>query len=186
MDIIRPVAIALRLAKFGAIRILKGLSSSPPYAFFAAAYRGWVMRVWSRRDGARSLAASPTARGLVLAAVGLAVWTGLSLWGGAAGGEDGLGLREAWDTPAYFYAGVPVMAVAVAAAAFFMPERVWRWPLWLVGGHQAGVMLVGLGMQSGLSLVILTLMLAVLLAALFAVPALVGSLLAKHMSAHQS
>ena len=46
-------------------------------------------------------------------------------------------------------------------------------------GHQVGVLLVGVGMQSGLSLIILTLALAVLLAAMLAVPAIVGALLAK-------
>ena len=60
--------------------------------------------------------------GLWLAAAGLAVWLGLSLWGGV-GGSEGFRLREAWDTPAYFYVGLPVMALAVAAAALQMPER---------------------------------------------------------------
>jgi hypothetical protein len=135
------------------------------------------MRIVSEAAGATSLRSSPTAIGLLLAAVGLAVWVGLSILGGVS--EGGLRLREAWDTAAYFYLGVPVMAVAVAAAAYVMPHRVWRWPLWLVGGHQLGIILVGLGMQSGLSLFILTLILAVLLAAAFTVPALIGSLLAR-------
>ena len=77
----------------------------------------------------------------------------------------------------------PAMMIAVTAAAFHVPERIWRWPLWLVAGHQAGVLFVGLGMQSGLSLFILTLLIAVLLAAFFAVPALIGSLLARRVGA---
>ena len=121
----------------------------------------------------------PTATGLLLAATGLLVWTGLSVWGGM--GQEAFRLREAWDTQAYFVLGVPVMALAVAIAAYRVPERIWRWPLWLVAGHQAGVLIVGLGMQSGLSLIILTMMLAVLLASFFAVPALVGSLLARRI-----
>jgi len=121
------------------------------------------------------------ATGLVLAATGFVVWTGLSVWGGM--GEEIFRLREAWDTPAYFVVGVPAMMIAVTAAAFHVPERIWRWPLWLVAGHQSGVLFVGLGMQSGLSLIILTMLIAVLLAAFFSVPALIGSVLARRVGA---
>ena len=118
--------------------------------------------------------------GPVLAGAGFFVWTGLSILSGL-GEHDGFRLAEAWDTPAYFYLGLPLMAMMVAAVGFLRPKRVWRWPLWLVGGHQAGVLLVGLGMQSGLSLIILTVMMALLLAALFAVPAAAGSVLARRI-----
>jgi len=74
------------------------------------------------------------------------------------------------------------MALAVAIAAFLKLERVWRWPLWLVGGHQLGVMLVGLGMQSAPSLLILTIILAILLAAGFAVPAMLGAMAARALA----
>jgi hypothetical protein len=67
----------------------------------------------------------------------------------------------------------------VAFAAFVRPRRAWRWPLWLVGGHQAGVLLVGLGMQSALSVIILTMIIAVLLAAFFTIPAMLGSFAAR-------
>jgi hypothetical protein len=118
----------------------------------------------------------------LLAATGLIVWTGLSIWGGLASADGGFRLREAWDVAAYFYVGLPIMALAVAIAAFLKPERVWRWPLWLVGGHQIGVMLVGLGMQSAPSLLILTIILAILLAAGFAVPAMLGAMAARAMA----
>ena len=139
------------------------------------------MRFLDDRAAFRRSGISPKAAGLLLAATGLAVWIGLSIWGGM-GGEAGFRLREAWDTPAYFYVGLPLMAAAVALAAYHMPQRIWRWPLWLVAGHQLGVVLVGLGMQSGLSLVILTMVLAVLLATFFAIPALVGSLVARRLA----
>jgi hypothetical protein len=126
--------------------------------------------------------AYPLTTGLLLAATGLLVWTGLSAWGGLADPEA-YRLREAWDTQAYFAVGLPVLAIAVAMASFYIPERIWRWPLWLVGGHQAGVLLVGIGMQSGLSLLLLAVILGVLLAAIFAVPALLGSLLARRVVA---
>lgn len=137
------------------------------------------MRQRQNLAGPSGTATLSLATGLVLAATGFLVWTGLSVWGGL--GEEIFRLREAWDTRAYFVVGMPMMAMAVAAAAFHVPERTWRWPLWMVAGHQAGVLIVGLGMQSGLSLVILTLILAGLLAAFFAVPALIGSLLARHV-----
>jgi hypothetical protein len=54
--------------------------------------------------------------------------------------------------------------------------------LWLVCGHQLGVLMVGLGMQSGLSLFILTLILAILLLVFFTIPALVGSVVARHLT----
>jgi hypothetical protein len=133
---------------------------------WAAALRRWI--------------ASPAATGPMLAGTGLLLWTGLSVWGGM-GADSGFRLREAWDTAAYFYLGLPAMALAVAIAAFYMPRRIWRWPLWVVGGHQAGVLLVGIGMQSGLSLIILTMLLAVILIVVLAVPALVGSVLARRM-----
>ena len=131
--------------------------------------------------GFRRFELSPAAIGLTLAMTGLAVWIGLSILAGL-GAEDGFRLREAWDTQAYLYLGVPVMGLAVAAAAFLLPERVWRWPLCLVAGHQMGVLAGGLGMQSGLSLILLTLILAVLLAAFFTLPALVGRVVAKRLA----
>lgn len=139
------------------------------------------MRILDDLAELRRYGLSPGAVGFLLAATGLTVWTGLSVWAGT-GQEGGFRLREAWDTAAYLYFGLPLMAVAVGLAAFHKPRRTWRWPLWLVGGHQAGVMLVGVGMQSGLSLLILTLALAILLAVLFAVPALVGGLVARRLT----
>ena len=117
-----------------------------------------------------SLLAAPLVTGPALFLIGLSVWTGLSAMSG---------FREAWEMPVYFYVGLPLMMAAVSVASFYMPRRIWRWPLWLVSGHQAGVFLVGLGMQSGLSLSILLAVLAVLLAALLSVPALVGCAVAR-------
>ena len=127
------------------------------------AFADWRRLVWS-----------PRGMGLILAGFGLITWVALSIVGGLTA-EPSRGLREAWDTGAYFWLGVPLMALAVAFAAFVRPRRPWRWPLWLVAGHQLGVLLVGLGMQSGLSLILLTIILAVLLAVLFAIPALLGA-----------
>ena len=123
----------------------------------------------------RRLAWSPRGMAVILGLFGFTVWIGLSLLVGATA-EIGSGAREAWDSGLYFYLGVPLMALAVGFAAFMRPSRPWRWPLALVAGHQLGVLVLGLGMQSALSLILLTLVLAVLLSALFAIPALIGAL----------
>jgi hypothetical protein len=96
---------------------------------------------------------------------------------------DGVQLREAWDTGAYFLLGVPLMALAVTAASFVAPSRAWRWPLWMAGGHQAGVLAAGAGMQSGLSLALLTVIVVVMLATVLAIPAEVGSRLNRYVLA---
>ncbi len=121
---------------------------------------------------------SPGLVGPLLATIGFVTWMSLSAVGGLQQGAEGapFRLREAWDTTAYFVVGLPMMAFCVGLAGFAMPERFWKWPLWLVGGHQAGVLLAGLGMQSGVSLLILTMILSVLLATFFEIPALVGAI----------
>jgi hypothetical protein len=144
-------------------------------------YSGVVVRIEQDWAALRRWVASPAATGPLLAGAGLILWTGLSVWGGIEN-DSGFRLREAWDTGAYFYLGLPAMALAVAIAAFHKPYRIWRWPLWLVAGHQAGVLLVGIGMQSGLSLIILTMLLAVILTVVLAIPAFVGSALARHIA----
>lgn len=140
------------------------------------------MRTINRLGGFIRFVSTPAGMGILVAGFGLVMWTGLSIFGGLASDESGFRLREAWDTSAYFYVGIPAMALAVGAAAFIRPEQAWRWPLWLVAGHQAGVLLVGLGLQSGLSLILLTLILAVLLTAFFFVPALIGAMAARWLA----
>ena len=137
------------------------------------------MRGVKERSELRRLAGSPLGTGILLGTTGLIVWTGLSIWGGLAQADGVFRLHEAWDLPAYLTIGVPIMALAVALAAFLHPERSWRWPLWLVAGHQLGVMISGVGMQSGPSLLILTVIFAILLTAGFSVPALLGAMAAR-------
>ena len=75
------------------------------------------------------------------AGAGFAVWVSISvLSGGMWNGS--LVVREAWDTPAYFSVGLPVLAVAGAVAGFLAPRRVWRWPLWIAVGQALGMALV--------------------------------------------
>ena len=140
------------------------------------------MRTVSSVDRLLRSALTPVGLGVFVATLGFVTWTALSIIGGLVSDESAFRLREAWDTAAYFYVGIPLMALAVGLAAFARPQRAWRWPLWLVAGHQIGVLLVGLGMQSGLSLILLTLILAVLLTAFFFVPALIGAMAARWLA----
>jgi hypothetical protein len=133
--------------------------------------------------GGRRPVSGPIQTAIVLGGFGFGVWIALSIIGGLASDEGGFKLREAWDTAAYFYLGLPLMALAVAIAGFIKPNRVWRWPLALVAGHMAGVLVLGLGMQSGLSLILLTLILAVLLCVFFAVPAALGAMASRKLTA---
>jgi hypothetical protein len=137
------------------------------------------MQTISRLDGFARFASTPRGLEILVAGLGFVMWTALSVFGGLAADESAFRLREAWDTAAYFYVGIPVMALAVGVAAFIRPEQAWRWPLWLVAGHQTGVLLIGLGMQSGLSLILLTLILAVILTVFFFVPAFLGAMAAR-------
>jgi hypothetical protein len=127
-------------------------------------------------------ATSPVGLAVFAATLGFVMWTALSIIGGLVSDEPAFRLREAWDTSAYFYLGVPLMALGVGIAGFISPKQAWRWPLWLVAGHQAGVLLVGLGMQSGLSLILLTAILAILMTVFFFIPALIGAMAAKWLA----
>lgn len=152
------------------------------YPSSPTAYRGVRMHGVDEFGEDRGFGWATAGPGALLALIGLATWIGVSAWGGLSGPEADFRLPEAWDVSAYFYVGVPVMAAAVAIVAFLKPERAWRWPLWLVAGHQLGMLIIGVGMQSALSLVLLTVILAILLAAFFAVPAMVGAMAGRAMT----
>jgi hypothetical protein len=113
----------------------------------------------------------------VLAVVaGLAVWVSIALLGG--GVRNGVFVvREAWDTPAYFSIGLPMLAVAGGVAGFLAPRRVWRWPLWIAVGHTLGVALVH-PTGTSLGLIPLALVFAGLpLVILLLVPTIVGGII---------
>jgi hypothetical protein len=129
-----------------------------------------------------ALLRSPRGIACILAGIGFGVWISLSLWAGVASGEAAFRLREAWDDPTYFFIGMPAMAAAVAVAGFLQPSRVWRWPLSLVTGHQAGLLLVGVGMQSAPSLALLAVILAAMMGAVLCVPAIIGAVAARHLA----
>ena len=93
---------------------------------------------------------APSAAAL-LAVEGFAVWavfSTLPLLTGAAG------IREAWDTNAYWSLGLPVLMLSVAAAGAFAPNSPWKLAAWAVAGHFLGVLLIA---KSGTSFALLPL-----------------------------
>lgn len=80
--------------------------------------------------------------GLLLALVGLGVWSAFSLLPGMMQPGQPLRIREAWDTAMFWRIGVPLMLLAQAAGGVAASGSL-RWqPLWMIGGLFAGVLLV--------------------------------------------
>jgi hypothetical protein len=75
---------------------------------------------------------------LLTAIAGFAVWTlfSIPLLTGRAG------IREAWDFPAYWHVGIPLLLLLAAAAGCFSKDVPWKLALWAVAGHFLGVVLV--------------------------------------------
>jgi hypothetical protein len=84
-------------------------------------------------------------RGFIAATVAIAagflVWTILSLAAGQMQGGRFV-VREAWDTPAYFSLGLPLLLAGSALAGGLAPVRVWRWPLLAAAGQVIAMGLV--------------------------------------------
>jgi hypothetical protein len=90
---------------------------------------------------AASARSNPLAAMIVAGLTGFAVWAVLSFAGGRM--YDGrYFVPEAWDTPAYFSFGVPILLAGAAVAGFLAPVRVWRWALAVVAGHVVAMVLI--------------------------------------------
>lgn len=70
---------------------------------------------------------------IVSLAGGICVWVGFSLAGG---------VREAWDTAAWWSLGLPSLAIVSGFAGYLSPVRVWRWPLFITGGQLLAIIAV--------------------------------------------
>ncbi len=53
------------------------------------------------------------------------------------------GRKEAWDAPAYFTIGIPVMCLVVFALGYRFPQRAWRWALCMAVGQSVAMVLGG-------------------------------------------
>ncbi len=76
--------------------------------------------------------------GPILACAGFGVWALFSLMPVMAGG----GVREGWDMMPYWIVGVPMLLALHALAGALKEDGAWRLPLWAIGGHIAGMMLI--------------------------------------------
>ena len=47
---------------------------------------------------------------------------------------------EAWDSPLYFSAAMPLLGIGSAVIGYFYPVKAWRWFLWLALGQWVGLM----------------------------------------------
>jgi hypothetical protein len=58
------------------------------------------------------------------------------------------GRAEAWDSGLYFGVVMPALCVLSAWAGWKRPTRAWRWPLSIVAGQAAGLVVTGSGSLS--------------------------------------
>jgi hypothetical protein len=75
---------------------------------------------------------------LLAAVAGFAVWTLFSMpW---FTGRPGI--REAWDFPAYWTRGIPLLLLLALAAGCFSKDVPWKPALWALAGHFLGVLVI--------------------------------------------
>lgn len=53
------------------------------------------------------------------------------------------GRKEAWDAPAYFTIGIPVMCLVIFALGYWFPQRAWRWVLCMAFGQSVAMVMGG-------------------------------------------
>jgi hypothetical protein len=82
---------------------------------------------------------NPFLSNLVLAAAGFGLWTVFSALPMLQGHS---GLREAWDTGAYWSVGLPLLVLLQAAVGASRRGPPWRDPLATILGHALAVVLV--------------------------------------------
>ncbi|GEM_PF-1201263 len=53
------------------------------------------------------------------------------------------GRKEAWDAPAYFTVGIPMMCLVIFALGYWFPHRAWRWALSMALGQSVAIVMGG-------------------------------------------
>ena len=85
------------------------------------------------------------------------------------------GSAEAWDSAIYFSTGIPVMCAISFVLSYVVPERVWRWTLWMAAGQSVAMLASGNSLSLWpISLVVMTIFSMPQLAAGFAGSRLAG------------
>jgi peptidoglycan/LPS O-acetylase OafA/YrhL len=70
-----------------------------------------------------------------------------------------LGRREAWDDSSYFLVSIPLMTLAAGYAGYRARTRAWRWPLALILGQFATLLLLqGFGNLLPLGIIVLVIL----------------------------
>ncbi|HSA89880.1 MAG TPA: hypothetical protein VLF42_08295 [Burkholderiales bacterium] len=70
-----------------------------------------------------------------------------------------LGGKEAWDHPSYFLVSLPLMTLAAGYAGYQARTRAWRWPLALILGQFATLLLLeGFGNLLPLGIIVLVIL----------------------------
>jgi hypothetical protein len=77
-----------------------------------------------------------------LALAGFAVWTVFSLLPGLTRASGAFRIREAWDTGAFWLIGAPLLLVAQGIAGSCDGAKIFRDPLYTLGGLFAGMLLI--------------------------------------------
>jgi Na+/melibiose symporter-like transporter len=84
--------------------------------------------------------------------------------------------REAWDSGAYYYFGIPFMCLLVFAISWFCPKSVWRWTVAMVLGQAIAIGVVDPGASPNL------LPLTLIVFAVFSIPQFIAGFIAARAS----
>jgi hypothetical protein len=75
----------------------------------------------------------------ILALAGFAAWASFAVMPLFSGHVS---MREAWDTSAYWSVGIPLLLAVQMAGGALLRGPCWGEPLWTLGGHFLGVVLL--------------------------------------------
>jgi hypothetical protein len=101
-------------------------------------------------------------------AAGFLVWVGFGLVAGVG---------EAWNQSAWWWLGL--LAIVAGITGFFVPAKVWRWPVFIAVGQIIGMVLISVLRGSNLGLLpIMVIFVMLPLVIVLTVPALIGGSIA--------
>jgi hypothetical protein len=83
---------------------------------------------------------------------------------------------EAWDGPLWWFVTVPVLTITSGVLGYLTPERVWRWPLWIIAGELVAILLTSGGNIGLLPLAVILVFLPLGIG--FTIVAVIGGLVA--------